>query len=179
MDKRFFSNPTESVAKDLLGCTIAMDGLKGRIVETEAYLEDDLASHAHGGRTERNRIMYEEYGYVYIYLCYGIHNMLNFTTEKDNAGAVLIRALEPLEGLEEMRDNRGVEDEKDLCNGPGKLCEAFGIDKEMNETVVGEEIRVEEGESGEVEISTRVGISEAKDRELRFYEKGNRYVSER
>lgn len=180
MEKKFFSRETETVARELLGSVIERDGMKVRVVETEAYLEDDPASHAHSGRTERNRLMYETFGRIYVYICYGIHNMLNFTTEKDSAGAVLIRAPEPVKGIEEMKQNRGIEDEEQLCNGPGKLCEAMGIEREMNGEEIGGSLDVEKTvERPEYETSSRIGISKAEDRELRYYIPDNDYVSDR
>ncbi|MFQ3274926.1 MAG: DNA-3-methyladenine glycosylase [Candidatus Nanohaloarchaea archaeon] len=177
VEKPFFARDTETIAKDLLGCVLCRKGMKGRIVETEAYLEDDPASHAYPKKTERNRLMYETHGRVYIYLCYGIHHMLNFTTEKDGVGGVLIRSLEPLEGVNKMRQNRGVEEKKDLCSGPGKICEALEISKEMNGTEVGEKLEIERETAERVEASTRIGINKSQNRELRYYIPYNSFVS--
>lgn len=178
IEKSFFARDTETVAKDLLGCTISRNGVKGKIVETEAYLEDDPASHAHPRKTERNRLMYETHGRVYIYLCYGIHYMLNFTTEKDGVGGILIRAIEPLESINQMKENRGIEKEENLCNGPGKICEALDISKEINGTEVGEKLELKSGSNPDYKTSTRIGINKAQDRELRFYIPGNKFVSQ-
>jgi DNA-3-methyladenine glycosylase len=178
IEKSFFARDTETVAKDLLGCKIIRNGMAGKIVETEAYLEDDPASHAYPRKTERNRLMYETHGRVYVYLCYGIHHMLNFTAEKEGTGGVLIRALEPLEGIGEMKKNRGVGKKENLCNGPGKICEALKISKELNGTKAGEEIELEEGSNPDFETSTRIGINKAQDRELRFYIPDNKFVSQ-
>jgi DNA-3-methyladenine glycosylase len=178
MIKEFFKNDTEKVAKKLLGCTIQKNGLKGKIVETEAYLEQDPASHAHPEKTERNRLMYETYGHVYIYKCYGLHNMLNFTTEKQSAGGVLIRSLKPVKGIEQMKQNRGIQDKQKLCDGPGKICEALKIDKEMKGTKVGEQIQIQKGQSPEIRKTERIGISKAQNRKLRYHIKNNKYVSQ-
>lgn len=177
VEKSFFARDTETVAQELLGCQVMKNGMKGKIVETEAYLENDSASHAYPRKTERNRLMYETHGRVYIYLCYGIHHMLNFTTEKDGTGGILIRALEPLEGIERMKENRGVDRKENLCNGPGKICEALHISKELNGTEIGEEIKIEKGSNPDFKTSTRIGINKAQNRELRFYIPGNRFVS--
>lgn len=180
MDRNFFARETETVARELLGSVLEKGGMKARVVETEAYLEADPASHAHPEKTERNSLMYETHGKIYVYICYGIHNMLNFTTERDSAGAVLIRAAEPVEGIEEMKQNRGIEEEEQLCNGPGKLCEALGIEREMNGQEIGESLEVEKSEErSEHETSPRIGISRAEDRELRYYIPDNEYVSDR
>lgn len=177
MEKSFFARDTREVAKDLIGCILEKDSIRGRIVETEAYMEEDPACHAYPEKTSRNRLMYETHGKVYVYLCYGIHHMLNFTTEKENAGGVLIRAVEPLKGVEKMRENREVQKDRELCNGPGKICEALDIDKDLKGTEVGERIKLERCEAEEVEVSKRIGITKAVDRELRFFEPGNIYVS--
>lgn len=179
MDKSFLADPVEKVAENLLGCQIRRNGMEGMIVETEAYLEDDPASHAHPGKTERNRLMYETHGKVYVYLCYGIHHMLNFTADENGVGGVLVRAIEPLEGIEQMKENRGVEEKEKLCNGPGKVCEALEITKDMNGTDVGEEIELEQGPEPKHQVSPRIGINQAENRELRYYIPGNRYVSRR
>lgn len=179
LQKSFFGRNTETVARALLGCKFQKENMKGRIVETEAYTGDDPACHAYPDKTERNQLLYETFGHAYIYLCYEIHSMLNFTTEKDGIGCVLVRALEPLEGVEQMRSNREVNKEKDLCNGPGKLCEALNIDRKLNGTEIGEIISVEKGDDPDYKTSTRIGISKAEDLERRFHVKGNIYVSQR
>jgi DNA-3-methyladenine glycosylase len=177
IEKSFFSRDTEKVAEDLPGCVISRNGVKGKIVETEAYLEDDPASHAYPKKTERNRLMYDTHGQVYVYLCYGIHHMLNFTTEKNGVGGVLIRAIEPLEGIDKMRQNRGFEQKTELCSGPGKICEALEISKEMNGTEIGEKMEIEKESADKVETSTRIGINKAQNRDLRYYIPDNKFVS--
>ncbi|MCJ7479294.1 MAG: DNA-3-methyladenine glycosylase [Candidatus Nanohaloarchaeota archaeon QJJ-7] len=183
MRRAFFSRGPETVARELLGHRLVYETgerLSGRVVETEAYHgPDDPASHASGGKTERNSPMFEKPGTAYIYVSYGIHRMLNVVTgEAGEPSAVLIRAVEPLEGIERMKENRGVE-RQELCNGPGKLTEAFRISEEHNRTdLTGGDLRIGEGEEVEdVVEDTRIGVSGGEDMELRFYVKGNRFVS--
>ncbi|MCJ7450443.1 MAG: DNA-3-methyladenine glycosylase [Candidatus Nanohaloarchaeota archaeon QJJ-9] len=186
LKRKFFKRDSEKVAKELLGNNLVKKntGMKGRIVETEAYYGDhdvkDPASHAFSGKTDRNKVMFGEAGQAYVYICYGIHHMLNITTgEKGKPGAVLIRAIEPLKGQNSMEENRGVKGEEKLCNGPGKLCEAFNITKEQNgEDLTEGNLRIEHGEEvEEIVETTRIGVSQGEDLELRFYEKGSRFVS--
>lgn len=180
----FFARDSATVAKDLLGCTLVHGDIRGRIVETEAYYGNqdvkDPASHAFSGETERNRVMFGPAGRSYVYICYGIHHMLNVTTGEEGVpGAILIRAVEPLNGIEKMKENRGITDGQQLCNGPGKLCEAFGITKQHNDIdITTGSLRI--GGQAAVENviqTTRIGISEGTDLELRFYERGNPHVS--
>ncbi len=187
MDEDFFRRDTADVAENLLGCELVHEmgekNIRGKIVETEAYYGDhveDPASHAEKGRTERNAPMFGSPGRSYIYVCYGIHHMFNITTEEENqAGAVLIRAVEPMEGLDKMRENREVEGKKNLCNGPGKLCQALDIDKSHNrEDLTQGHLRVEYGDTPqETSKSSRIGITGGEDLEWRFYVKDNRFVS--
>jgi DNA-3-methyladenine glycosylase len=112
-----------------------------------------------------------------VYFIYGMYHCLNFTTEKSQSGAVLIRALEPLSGIEIMKRRRGVEDARKLCNGPGKLCQAFAIDLRLNGTCIGDKVKLFEGSRGEVATSPRIGIKKATDLNWRFFESGNPFVS--
>ena len=135
---RFFERSAIQVAKDLLGCVLHIrhnkKWLSGMIVETESYHQDDPASHSYGGPKTRNRIMFEDGGYIYVYFIYGNHFCINIVTGKKGIGeAVLIRALEPLSGIEQMKKNRHKTKIHDLCSGPGKLCQALKIDKSYNE----------------------------------------------
>lgn len=184
----FFSRDTATVAKDLLGKELVRKfddrRLRGKVVETEAYYgEGDPPSHASNGRTPRSEIMWGRPGLVYVYLVYGIHMMFNVVTEpENNPGAVLFRAVEPLEGVDFMAETRGVEKEEELTNGPGKLTEAFRIGKEENglDLTESDELGLVDrsgGEDPEVVQATRIGVSEGKEKELRFYLKGNRFVS--
>ena len=171
----FFAPPTLRVAPLLIGKVLVAGSVSGRIVEVEAYT-DDPASHGHR-RTERSAIMHETFGYVYVYFIYGMYHCLNFTTDRAHVGAVLIRAVEPLTGIEIMRRQRGVVESHRLCNGPGKLCEAFGIDLSYNWTKVGDRLRLYDGAAGTVATSPRVGITKAADLHWRFFEEGNPFVS--
>jgi DNA-3-methyladenine glycosylase len=171
----FFAPHTLQVAPLLIGKTLAVGKVSGRIVEVEAYT-DDPASHGHC-RTERSAIMHETFGYVYVYFIYGMYHCLNFTTDRDHVGAVLIRAVEPVSGMAVMRRRRGIAEDHRLCNGPGKLCQAFGIDLSFNWTKVGERVRLYEGEVGTVSSGPRVGITKAADLHWRFFEQGNPFVS--
>jgi len=138
MSREFFDRDTLTVARDLLGQRLVrvLEGerLSGRIVEVEAYIgEDDAACHASAGRTSRTDVMYGAPGYAYVYFIYGMHHCLNVVTEREGfPAAVLIRALEPEEGLRRMRDNRPARSDQELTNGPGKLCQALQIDRRLN-----------------------------------------------
>ena len=172
----FFAQDTLNIAKNLLGKIISVNGFLVRIVETEAYC-DDAASHART-KTERSRIMHETYGYSYVYLIYGMYHCLNFTTSK-GPGAVLIRAVEPLNRIDEMKQRRGVNNKQNLCSGPGKLCQALGIDKSLNELKLGDKIKILDDGFIPAKIgkSSRIGITEAADLEWRFFIEDNEYVS--
>ncbi len=131
--RSFFDRSVHKVAPELIGATLLVDGVGGIIVELEAYHHTDPAAHSYTGRTERNAVMFGPAGYVYVYRSYGIHWCLNFVCEEEgSASAVLIRAIEPTEGLATMRRRRGLKDERALCSGPGKLCEALAITHKHN-----------------------------------------------
>jgi len=193
VEKDFYLRSVLKVAKELLGKILVRKTgdniLAGKIVEVEAYRgKDDQSAHSFGGKTERNSVMFEEGGLLYVYLIYGIHYCANIVTGKKNEGnAVLIRALEPLEGIEEMFKNRFLDKGKtkkhflNLTNGPAKLCQAFGITRRHNGTDLGgSEIYIlEEKKKQKIEIvkTTRIGISKSKELEWRFYVKDNPFVS--
>jgi DNA-3-methyladenine glycosylase len=189
----FFLQDTVDVARALLGCVLwrRIDGqlLAARIVETEAYLgANDSSSHARRGlRSPRNESMYLEGGHAYVYFTYGMHWCMNVVTqERDLAEAVLLRAAEPLRGIDEMRDRRPkAKKDWDLMNGPGKLCMALGIDRALDgESLRGDTLYLTGREAAidesEIAVSPRIGVEnsgEAALWPLRFYLRGNRYVS--
>ena len=178
--REFFARSVHEVAPDLLGLTLLVDGVGGPIVEVEAYHYEDPASHGFGGRTPRNAVMFGPPGYAYVYRSYGIHWCLNFVCEEEGAAsAVLIRALEPTYGLDEMRKRRGVDDPRLLCSGPGKLCQALGVTREHDGLPLDRppfELRPREGHV-EVVAGPRIGITRAAELPWRYAETGSRYLS--
>jgi DNA-3-methyladenine glycosylase len=178
----FYARPVLDVARELIGCVLEYEGLAGRIVETEAYHESEPACHAFVGVTPRTRTLFGEPGRAYVYRSYGIHAMLNAVCEPAGVGAaVLIRALEPLRGVEEMRARRGREGERELCSGPGKLTQAFGIELSENDTsLLGGPIAIRAGEDAgatRVLAGRRIGITKAVELRWRFCLLGNPHVS--
>ena len=183
LDVGFFTRSVHEVARDLIGCTLLFEGCGGVVVETESYERDDPACHAYVGRTARNEVLFGPPGRAYVYLSYGIHSLLNAVAEPDGtAAAVLIRALEPTEGLDAMRARRGERPDQDLCSGPGKLTEALGIGLEMNGVDLTAEPfrllpRAREWSAAEIVAGPRIGISKATERPWRFCAGGSRFVS--
>jgi len=177
LTQAFFARDTITVAQELLGKLISVNGMQARIVETEAYGLDP-ASHAYT-RTERSALMYDTHGHVYAYLIYGMYWCLNFTSDKDEAGAVLIRAVEPLTGIEEMKKNRKTGKITNLCSGPGKLCLSLNIDRNHNGLKIGKKIKVfDDGFNvGKIASSSRIGIKDALELQWRFFIERNEYVS--
>ena len=157
--------------------------LAARIVEAEAYQEDDPASHSYRGRTNRTEVMFGPPGHAYVYFTYGMHHCMNVVTGSIGEGsAVLLRAAEPLEGLEEMARRRGTNDPRALCSGPGRLCQALGIDRGENglDLVRGRLLWLLEGTPvppSQISVDPRVGITSGIDRPWRFSVRGNRFVS--
>jgi DNA-3-methyladenine glycosylase len=177
---------TAELAQFLLGKTLVRtlaEGLAGgRIVETEAYVVGDPAGHAYRGITARNRALFGERGHAYVYLTYGVSFMLNVSSETQGVGAgVLIRAIEPNFGLASMQRNRGVERLRDLTRGPGRLCKALQIDRRLDGVDLCEAGPLWLGSDGRTADkfarSVRIGITQAADWPLRFYIRGNRFVS--
>ncbi len=186
LEREFFERYTPAVAKDLLGCRLVrvVDGrrLAGAIVETEAYRgRDDPASHAYPGRTARNAVMFGEAGHAYVYFSYGFHNCLNVTTEREGTpGAVLLRALQPTEGVPKMTQNRGGRSGRLVADGPGKLTQALAIDRSLNDEdlVKSRKLFIEAGlRPVRVGRSERIGISRGTKRRWRFYVTGSEFVS--
>ena len=175
----FFERSVHHVARDLIGCTVAHGETAGVIVETESYHAADPACHAFGGPTPRSSVLFGPPAHAYVYLSYGIHSLLNFVAEPEGeAAAVLIRALEPVEGIETMRERRGVSRLEDLCSGPGKLTEALGIGLELNGALLDDgPIQVFEGPRLDVVTGTRIGITKATEHPWRFCAAHNRFVS--
>jgi DNA-3-methyladenine glycosylase len=180
LTRRFFGGHVLEVASELVGATLLFNGVGGRLVELEAYHHTDPASHSFRGPTERNAIMFGPPGFAYIYRSYGIHWCLNFVCEPNgSASAVLIRALEPTHGLSTMRRRRGMADERLLCSGPGRLCEALGITHKQNGLALDRppfEL-LAKTEKVEVAVGPRIGITKAVDQPWRFGLKGSRFVS--
>jgi DNA-3-methyladenine glycosylase len=184
LPRSFYARPAIEVARALLGKIVSRGGTSGRIVETEAYLGiEDAAAHSARGITDRTRVIFGAPGHAYVYLIYGMYECLNLVAEPEgSAGCVLIRALEPLTGLAIMRRRRpGVGGIEALANGPGKLTRALGITRRHNGADVtrGPLVVCERAEDDrfEIGVSPRVGISKAADLPLRFFIKGNRFVS--
>ena len=191
LTRSFYEQSTVDVAKLLLGKFLVRkhpDGASiGRIVETEAYIgPQDLACHAAKGRTKRNAVMFGGPGHAYVYFIYGFYNMLNLVTEaKDYPAAVLIRAVEPVKGIELMKQRRRSDELRSLASGPGKLCQAFAIDRSLNGAdVCANDLYIEDrGEpTPKILATARIGVDYAgkwKDKPLRFIVRGNEFVSKR
>jgi DNA-3-methyladenine glycosylase len=179
----FYDRPVLEVAQDLVGCVVEHDGLAGVIVETEAYHMSEAACHAYVGLTARTSVLFSDPGKAYIYRSYGIHALLNAVCEHREVGAaVLIRALQPLEGIDRMQALRGVAREVDLCNGPGKLTQALAIDLDLNDTNLYEgPILIHPREDGfknpTLIAGPRIGITKAVALPWRFSAAGSRHVS--
>jgi DNA-3-methyladenine glycosylase len=179
----FYDRPVLEVAQDLVGCVVEHEGCAGVIVETEAYHHTEPACHAYVGLTARTSVLYGDPGTAYVYRSYGIHALLNAVCEPREVGAaVLIRALEPLEGIALMREHRGVARDVDLANGPGKLTQALGIDLELNDSSLVEgPILIHPREAGWEDpaliAGPRIGITKATELPWRFCAAGSRFVS--
>jgi DNA-3-methyladenine glycosylase len=187
--KNLFELDTLTVAKKLLGYTLVHESAEGTtagiIVETEAYLQDDPACHAYRRKSIRNAPMFGEAGTIYVYQIYGMHFCVNISTNKKDIGeAVLIRALEPTLGIELMQERRKTDVIKNLCSGPGKLVQALGIHKLMNDWhILDSDLKIIASNTqiadNEIITTTRIGITQGADLPYRFYLKGNKFVSKK
>jgi DNA-3-methyladenine glycosylase len=180
LSRDFFARSVHEVAPGLIGVTLLVEGVGGVIVEVEAYDQEDPASHGFRGRTARNATMFGPPGHAYVYRSYGIHWCLNFVCdEAGRAEAALVRALEPTHGLERMRARRGVEAERALCSGPGKLCQALGLSRDHDGLALDEppfELRGRE-RTPEIATGPRIGITRAAERTWRYALAGSRFLS--
>ena len=178
--RTFFARPVLEVAEELIGATFLVDGVGGKIVEVEAYHHEDPAAHGYRGRTERNATMFGAPGHAYVYRSYGVHWCVNFVCEPEGvADAVLIRALEPTLELDLMRQRRGVYDERLLCAGPGRLCQALAITRAHDGLALDRPpFRLEpRTEKPEVVRGPRIGISRATELPWRYGLAGSRFLS--
>ena len=176
---RFWDRPPDQVAVELIGFDFCVDGVGGIIVETEAYAVDDPASHSFVGETRRNAIMFGPPGHAYIYRSYGLHWCLNFVCQRGSA--VLLRALEPLHGIDRMIERRGLTQLRLLCSGPGRLAQALGIDGSHNGLPLGDQVFTFGRPSARMSVvaGPRIGISKAIDKAWRFGHAGSQYLSKR
>jgi DNA-3-methyladenine glycosylase len=178
--REFFARSVHEVAAELIGATFLVDGVGGKIVELEAYHHEDPAAHGYRGRTARNASMFGPPGHAYVYRSYGVHWCVNFVCEAEGvADAVLIRALEPTKELEEMRRRRGLEEERLLCTGPGRLCQALAITGEHDGLPLDRPpFRLEpRTEPPEIARGPRIGITRAADLPWRYGLAGSRFLS--
>lgn len=183
LEAAFYARPVLEVARDLIGCTLMHGGIGGVIVETEAYHESEPSCHAYGGPTPRAQTLFGKPGTAYVYFSYGMHTLLNAVAEPAGVGAaVLIRALEPVYGIELMIENRGRKRPADLCSGPGKLCQALGVALDLNGSSLQRgPIAIhppeEPGREMKIVSGPRIGISAATDLPWRFHAEGVEHVS--
>jgi DNA-3-methyladenine glycosylase len=180
LGREFFARSVHEVAPDLIGCTLLVEGVGGPIVEVEAYDHEDPASHAFRGETARNRSMFGRPGHAYVYRSYGIHWCLNLVCEKTGvAAAVLVRALEPVHGVDEMCARRNLDERRLLCSGPGRLCQALAVTGEHDGLTLDRapfELRARDGEP-EIVTGPRVGITQAAELPWRYGLAGSSYLS--
>ena len=177
-----FNRSSLEVARSLIGAVLLVDGVGGRIVETEAYDADEPASHGYGGPSARTASLFGPPGHAYVYRSYGIHWCLNFVCREAGHGAgVLIRALEPTDGVDAMRERRGRLDERLLCSGPGRLAQALGIDAAFDALPLNRPpfMLLPAPVAIEVQVGVRIGITKARELPWRFGLAGSRYVSRR
>ncbi len=183
LEAAFYDRPVLEVARDLIGCVVTHGGASGVIVESEAYHDSEPACHAFVGLTARTATLFGPPGYAYVYRSYGVHALLNAVSEPEGVGAaVLIRALEPLSGIELMQRRRGREPLRDLCSGPGKLTQALGIELSANGCDLARGPVVISGRPAawpdpEIVAGRRVGITKAVELPWRFCAAGSRFLS--
>jgi len=181
--RAFYDRPVLDVARDLIGCVVAHGDTAGVIVETEAYHDSEPASHAFVGLTPRTRTLFGPPGRAYVYFSYGVHALLNAVCENEEVGAaVLIRALEPIDGIDHMRARRGVDGVRDLCSGPGKLTQALGIGLELNGSDLRRgpivfSARPPTWRGVQIDVDIRIGITRAVELPWRFVAAGSRFAS--
>jgi DNA-3-methyladenine glycosylase len=176
----FFARDVHDVAREVIGATLLVDGVGGTIVEVEAYDQTEPASHGFRGLTERNAAMFGPGGHAYVYRSYGIHWCLNLVTgEEGRASAVLVRALEPTQRLDEMRHRRGVDAPRLLCSGPGRLCQALGVTREHDSLPLDRPPFSVLARAREVHVVSgpRIGITRAADLPWRYALEGSPFLS--
>jgi DNA-3-methyladenine glycosylase len=179
----FYARSVHDVARDLIGCTVRHGGTAGRIVETESYHMDEAACHAYAGVTNRTSTLFGPPAHAYVYFSYGVHSLLNVVAETEGVGAaVLIRALEPVEGIDLMRARRALERVEQLCSGPGKLTQALGIGLDLNgSSLLDGPIEVLARDAmarpPRIVLGERIGITKAVDLPWRFCDTDSRHVS--
>jgi DNA-3-methyladenine glycosylase len=180
LTRKFFARSVHDVAPDLIGATLLVDGVGGIITEVEAYHHTEPAAHSFNGPTPRNMVMFGPPGFLYVYRSYGIHWCMNFVCEKEgSASAVLIRALEPTHGIPAMRRRRKLHDERTLCSGPGKLCEAMAVSDKLNTLPLDAPPLAIHARTGKPEIASgpRIGITKAVELPWRYGLKGSKFLS--
>src|SRR5882724_4840259 len=178
--KNFFNRSVHEVAPELIGARLLFNRVGGEIVEVEAYHHTDPAAHSFRGRTERNAVMFGPPGFAYVYRSYGIHWCLNFVCEREgSASAVLIRALAPSHGLATMRRRRGLADQRLLCSGPGRLCQALGITGAQYGLALDAPpfAIFARTQDADVAVGPRIGLTKAVDRPWRYGLRGSRFLS--
>jgi DNA-3-methyladenine glycosylase len=183
LGRDFYARSVHDVARDLVGCTVRHAAAAGRIVETESYHMDEPACHAYAGVTSRTRTLFGPPAHAYVYFSYGVHSLLNAVCEGEGVGAaVLIRALEPVDGLDLMRARRGLERLEELCSGPGKLTQALGVGLAHNGSSLVDgpielQARDPRAAAPRIVMGERIGITRAADLPWRFCDADSRHVS--
>jgi DNA-3-methyladenine glycosylase len=176
----FFARDVVTVARDLIGASLLVDGIGGPIVETEAYAAEEPASHAFRGQTRHNRVMFGPPGHAYVYFSYGVHWCLNFVAGERTGSAVLIRAIQPSHGIDVMATRRGLDAPLRLASGPGKLCQALGVSATHNGAPLDKPpfaILAHAGDAVPVAAGRRIGITKAVDLPWRFGLAGSPFLS--